>query len=90
MSKDYVFRLYAVDNNESKELLARLKGILAEELKDNYEIEVVNPLSDNVRSENEAIFILPVLIKVSPSPSRRVIGDLSDKNKVLSELGIRA
>ena len=89
MSKDYIFKLYALNNDESRKLLARLKDILAGELKDNYEIEVVDPLNDNARSENEAIFILPVLIKISPSPSKRVIGDLSDKYKVLSGLGIR-
>jgi len=89
LPKDYVFRIYALDDDKSNELLAGLKSILASKLKDNYEIEVINPLSDINHAEAESVFILPTLVKVSPPPSMRVIGDLSDKDKVLAALGIR-
>ena len=89
MPKDYIFRLYAVNSEENEKLIADLKSILTSELKDNYEIEIINPLDNSIRTRNEAVFILPTLIKVFPSPSKRIIGDLSNKDSVLSILGIR-
>ena len=88
MSDKYLFRLYALDNDKSTELLANLKSILSSKLKDNYEIEVINPLSGNNRATADGVFILPVLIRVSPPPPRGVIGNLPDKDKVISILGL--
>ena len=88
MSDKYIFRLYALDDDERTDLLASLKNMLGSKLKDNYEIEVVNPLNDNNRATTDAVFVLPTFIRVSPPPSRGVIGDLSNEDKVLSILDI--
>ena len=89
MSEKYIFRLYALNDDKSERLLSVLKRTFSAKFKDNYEIELVDPLSNNNHGIPEKIFILPTLVKISPLPSRIVLGDLSDKSKVITALGIK-
>jgi circadian clock protein KaiB len=54
-----------------------------------YELEIVDVLENPQRAEDERILATPTLIKQLPPPLRRVIGDLSDKDKVLLGLEVR-
>jgi circadian clock protein KaiB len=55
-----------------------------------YETEVINLLDNPALAEEEQIRATPVLIKKLPEPMRRIIGDLSDREKVLVGLDIFA
>ncbi|KTD25941.1 MULTISPECIES: circadian clock KaiB family protein [Legionella] len=58
------------------------------ELKGMYEVEIINLLEHPQLAESEKIIATPVLIKELPEPLRRIIGDLSDREKVLVGLNI--
>jgi circadian clock protein KaiB len=54
-----------------------------------YQLEVIDVLANPQIAEDEKILATPTLIKQLPPPLRRVIGDLSDKEKVLLGLELR-
>lgn len=58
-------------------------------LADAYEIEIIDILEHPKLAEDERILATPTLIKQLPPPLRRVIGDLSDREKVLLGLDLR-
>ena len=67
-----------------------LNRICEQELSGLYKLEVVDVLENPQRAEDEKILATPTLIKQLPPPLRRVIGDLSDKDKVLLGLEVRS
>ncbi|HJQ09529.1 MAG TPA: circadian clock KaiB family protein [Gemmatimonadaceae bacterium] len=69
--------------------IENLNRICAQELDGRYELEIVDVLEHPQRAEDERILATPTLIKQLPPPLRRVIGDLSDKEKVLLGLEVR-
>lgn len=70
--------------------ITNLERICQQELNGLYELEIVDVLENPQRAEDEKILATPTLIKALPPPLRRVIGDLSDKAKVLLGLEVRA
>lgn len=68
--------------------IGNLKSICEQELEGEYELEIVDVLEHPQRAEDEKILATPTLIKQLPPPLRRVIGDLSDKDKVLLGLEV--
>ena len=72
----------------SSRAITNLKGICETYLKGRYELEIIDVYQQPIIAENEQIIALPLLIKRSPSPVRRLIGDMSDTNKVLRGLGL--
>ena len=69
--------------------ISNLRRICEQELEGRYELEIVDVLEHPQRAEDEKILATPTLIKQLPPPLRRVIGDLSDKDKVLLGLEVR-
>jgi circadian clock protein KaiB len=69
--------------------IANLQRICEQELQGQYELEIIDVLEFPERAEDEKILATPTLIKSLPLPLRRVIGDLSDKEKVLLGLEVR-
>ncbi len=65
-----------------------LKTICETYLRQNYEMEIVDVHQQPLIAESEEIIALPLLVKKSPGPERRLIGDMSDTEKVLKGLGI--
>ena len=62
--------------------------ILKNKLKDSgYNLEVIDVIENLEMVEKDNILATPTLIKSSPPPERRVIGDLSDREKILLSLG---
>jgi circadian clock protein KaiB len=66
-----------------------LRRICEQELHGQYELEIIDVLKNPQLAEDEKILATPTLIKQLPPPLRRVIGDLSDKEKVLLGLEVR-
>jgi circadian clock protein KaiB len=88
MSK-YKLRLYITGHTaQAERAIANLKRICAVELQGRYEMEVIDLVEDPEEGERERIVVTPTLIKQLPPPLRRIIGDLSDKERVISGLDV--
>lgn len=85
----YILRLY-ITGKSSKSILAitNLKTICKEHLEGNYELEVVDLFQYPALAKDEQIIAAPTLIKKLPLPFRRIIGDMSNKEKVLFGLDL--
>lgn len=89
MSDKYILKLYVAGfTTRSRQAINNLQKICSEDLEDHYEMEVIDILERPQLAEDEKILATPTLIKELPSPVRRIIGDLSDKEKVLVGLDI--
>ena len=85
-----VLRLYVAGGApNSVQAIANLEAICREYLKDGHRLEVVDVLEDPQRAMAEGVLVTPSLAKVSPLPAAKVVGNLSDKAKVLNALGLR-
>jgi circadian clock protein KaiB len=85
----YVFRLYITGASpNSARAITNLKEICETHLKDRYTLEIVDVYQQGVTAKNEQLVALPMLVKLQPWPERRMIGDLSDTNKVLTILDL--
>jgi circadian clock protein KaiB len=72
----------------TKQAIANLERICAQDLHGQYELQIIDVLEHPDQAEQEKILATPTLIKQLPPPLRRVIGDLSDKDKVLVGLDV--
>ena len=70
--------------------IANLRRICEQELAGQYDLEIIDVLEFPDLAEDEKILATPTLIKSLPLPLRRVIGDLSDKEKVLLGLEVHS
>jgi circadian clock protein KaiB len=86
----YLLTLYVTGTSpRAKIAIANLQRLCEHELEGQYELEIVDVLENPQRAEDEKILATPTLIKQLPLPLRRVIGDLSDKDKVLLGLEVQ-
>ena len=89
VEKKIILKLYVTGQTlNSIKAIHNLKKILSGELKDMYELEVINVLENPQLAEDERIMATPTLSRSLPLPIKRIIGDLSDKDKVLIGLDI--
>ena len=92
MSKDQTWelRLY-IAGQTPKSLLAlnNISKYCEEHLNGSYSIEVIDLLKNPQLAEGDQIFAIPTLVRKLPEPMRKIIGDLSNKEKVLVGLNIR-
>ncbi len=83
-------RLYVAGKTaKSVTALRNLKKYCETHLKDKYVIEVVDLLVEPQLAEGDQILAIPTLVKKVPEPIRKIIGDLSNEEKVLVGLNIR-
>jgi circadian clock protein KaiB len=90
-SKDkYILRLY-ITGTTSRSVLAltNLKKICEEYLEGRYELEVIDLYQIPSLAKDEQIIAAPTLIKKLPLPFRRIIGDMSNAEKVLMGLDLK-
>jgi circadian clock protein KaiB len=86
----YLLKLYVTGKTPKAEVaIANLRRICDEELQGKYELQIIDVLEHPQAAEDDKILATPTLIKRLPPPLRRVIGDLSDKHKVLLGLEVR-
>jgi circadian clock protein KaiB len=69
--------------------IANLRRICEQELGGQYQLEIIDVLLNPQLAEDDKILATPTLIKQLPPPLRKVIGDLSDKEKVLLGLELK-
>ena len=88
--KQWELRLYIAGTTpKSMAALSNLKKYCEEHLQGQYRIEVIDLLISPQLAEGDQIFAIPTLVRKVPEPIRKIIGDLSDKEKVLVGLNIR-
>ena len=89
MTKKYILKLYIMGQTaNSQTAIKNLNDILEKEPKDLYTLDVVDVLKDPQAASEDKILATPTLIKFSPGPAKRIIGDLSDRAKVMSGLDL--
>jgi circadian clock protein KaiB len=82
-------RLYVTGRTgHSLHAIRNLEALCKEELEGEYELEVIDVLEHPQLAEDEKILATPTLIKQLPPPIRKIIGDLSDREKVLLGLDL--
>jgi circadian clock protein KaiB len=86
----YVLRLY-INGSTLKSTLAvrNIKQVCEQHLNGRYDLEIIDICQQANLARDEQIVAVPTLIKRLPRPLRRLIGDLSDQNKVLFGLDLK-
>ena len=85
----YHLRLYVAGNTpKSSRAISNLKAICEEHLPDRYDLTVVDLYEQPERAKEDQIMVAPTLVRQLPLPVRRIIGDLSQLDRVLAALDL--
>jgi circadian clock protein KaiB len=85
-----MLRLYVAGQTpKSLTAFANLKKICEEHLEGKYQIEIVDLLVNPTLAKDDQILALPTLVRRLPAPMKKIIGDLSNTERVLVGLDIR-
>jgi circadian clock protein KaiB len=85
----YVLRLFVTGTtSRSQRAIANMRRICEEELADKYDLEIIDVYDHPEATQELQVIATPTLVKVLPEPLRRIIGDLSDREKVLAGLNL--
>jgi circadian clock protein KaiB len=86
----WMLRLYVAGQTpKSLTAFANLKKICEEHLEGKYQIEIVDLLVNPTLAKDDQILALPTLVRRLPAPMKKIIGDLSNTERVLVGLDIR-
>jgi circadian clock protein KaiB len=86
----YLLKLFVTRSSpRAEQAIANLEEICRRELEGQYDLEVIDVVEQPGRAEEARILATPTLIRQLPPPLRRIIGDLSDRSKVLLGLELR-
>lgn len=87
--QSWLFRLYiAGAAPNSIRAIANLHALGREYLAGNYDVEIVDILEDPLRAIADEVLVTPTLVKLSPGPASRVVGNLNQRERVLLALGL--
>lgn len=87
----YELRLYVAGTTpKSLTAFANLKQICETHLENRYRIEIVDLIEQPELASRDEIFALPTLVRRLPQPIKRIIGDLSNTERVLVGLEVRS
>jgi circadian clock protein KaiB len=85
----YELRLYVVENTpRSNEALANLKRMCEAHFPGQYHIDVVDLAKNPQLARDEQILAIPTVVRNQPQPTRKMIGDLSNTDRVLVGLDL--
>ncbi len=85
----YVLRLFVTGTtSRSQRAIANMRKICEEKLAGQYDLEIIDVYENPEATRELQVIATPTLVKVLPEPLRRIIGDLSDKEKVLAGLNL--
>jgi circadian clock protein KaiB len=89
LKKTYILKLYVAGNTpNSVRALKTLNQILEQEFQGVYALKVIDVLKNPQLAEEDKILATPTLSKILPPPVRKIIGDLSDRERVLIGLDL--
>jgi circadian clock protein KaiB len=90
-AEHYVLRLYVTGStSRSARAIEAARQICDTHLKGRHALQVIDLYEFPEAAAREQIIAAPTLVKLLPEPMRRVIGDLSDRPRVLASLGLSA
>ena len=86
----YILRLFVAGiSPKSRVAIENLKNILEDNLKGQYELDIIDIYQQPIFAKEDQIVAAPTLIKELPPPLRRFIGDMSDKERILLGLNLK-
>jgi len=86
---EYELRLFISGaSSNSVKAVNNIKQICEGHIKNNYILEVIDVHQQQKLAEKEQLIALPMLIRKKPLPERKLVGDMSDTQKVLKGLGL--
>ncbi|MDP1676444.1 MAG: circadian clock KaiB family protein [Bacteroidota bacterium] len=89
-SDDWILRLYVTGQNpNSVTAFNNLKLICKEHLKNKYKIKVIDLLKHPQIAHDDQILAVPTLVRKLPLPKRNIIGDLSNRERILAGLDLK-
>jgi len=87
--KEFELRLYVTGTSpNSQRSIINIKEICETHLPGIYSLQIIDVYQQEAVAREEQIIALPLLVKKFPLPERRLIGDMSETNKVLKGLGL--
>jgi circadian clock protein KaiB len=87
---NFVLRLYVAGQTpKCMRAFSNLKRICEEYLTNRYQIEMIDLMQDPALARNDQILAVPTLVRRMPEPVRKIIGDLSNTERVLAGLDVR-
>lgn len=90
LNQRYVLRLYVTGTTpRSTRAIQNIRSLCEEHLAGRYDLQVIDIYQQPANAKEEQIIAAPTLIKQLPSPLRKLVGDLSDTEKVLAGLDVR-
>ncbi len=88
-SEYYVLRLYVTGSTKrSTRAIEITRQICDTHLKDRHELEVIDLYQHPEAAVHAQVIAVPTLIRLHPDPLRRIVGDLSDRQRLLASLGL--
>ena len=85
----YVLRLFVTGMTpRSTRAIRAVRELCERRLKDRFQLEIVDVYQQPQLIQGEQIFATPTLVKYEPGPLRRIIGDMSDANRLCFGLGL--
>jgi circadian clock protein KaiB len=78
----------AGDALNSAQALANLDALCRAHLPDRHEVEIIDVFREPKLAMTDGIFMTPTLVKIAPPPIRRIVGTLSQTQRVLQALGL--
>ena len=87
----YILRLFVAGTTlRSQRAISHIRALCDEYLSDRFDLEVIDVYANPQATREYQIVATPTLVKVLPEPLRRIIGDLSDRAKLMIMLNISA
>jgi circadian clock protein KaiB len=85
----YVLRLYVTGlTPRSTRAIESVRAVCEQHLKGRYDLEIVDVYQQPGRVSRDQIFAIPTLVKCEPAPQRFVIGDMTNRQRLLYGLGL--
>jgi circadian clock protein KaiB len=89
VSEPYVLRLYVAGmTSRAGRAIESVRAIFNEHLKGRYDLEVIDVYQQPVLAREQQIIAAPTLVKKLPLPLRRIIGDMSNRDRLLTGLDL--
>ena len=90
-SETFLLRLYIAGQTlRSVSACTNLKKICEEYLQGRYELEIIDLMQNPALAQGDQILAVPTLVRRLPEPIEKIIGDLSDRERVLVGLDLRS
>ena len=88
----YELRIYIVGSSKSStkamKAVENLEKLLKGKLQNKYNLNTIDVLKNPQLAQEDGVFATPTMVKLNPPPIRKIVGDLSDVEKVVDILGL--